>query len=1070
MAGEFIDPQRSQQIDELVRRLQTPPPAEPTTSIARSALGDTALGRVYGAAEDVFSDLYEAPIGVDRKSLGPFIAQTTEDVGGPLGLVKTFNEVLLRGTAVAGDFGLRAVAGTVLGGLAAVGQAAQELGMSQTNANRLIRDLLGGLDALAVGALSAPARIARGAAGRAARRAARKRAEAPKAAPVVEAAEPSVPADHIRLYRGVGQNLGDDPSLPFFTTSKQKAATYGEVAYVDVPRTKESMARFAQGHGGPDEFVTDASEVIKSLKPLTAKPPPSTVLEAADVLRRAEESGALDRAIATLPMAEQATARQKLKSVYENATEGLEARLGVPLREAVAEATVIEQEVSGAVARATEEFLSLGQVRLDPGRKVSDQMYELLLTDRLGGEEFFRVLDKHKLKVEDMATLWGGRPSAWGRQLNALSLLRKRFSGGSLAEWEEARRASGLDAFGRVRPMWQRGTSVWRALLVSQLATAVRNAEVQGARVGLDVMQHAMDRQVRRVFLPRHARSGSPTEDFAVMLRLAHSVKTKKLVDRILGPHPAEWDSLFLRYSSDVAGKTGGVPKGASPAMRAMAGAERSAHFLNFANRGQEWFFRRGIFAGSLDRKLAQRGLDLDEIVKSNRLGAIRKEELHGAIEEALEFTFAKNFNPFSRKRTERVAASFVDLVNNIPGAAVAVPFPRFMMNSLKFQWEWSPFGALKYLSKSERAAFRKGDVKRMSRATIGLGLFLTAWQLRERGYIGERWYKIKFDPDDPNSKTFDARVFFPLAVHLFAADLLGRAQEGTIGDIEPNDIARGILSMGVRAGAGVAIVDNFLELLFGTSGDPDEAWRRLKEKGGALVGETLAGFATPLQQLRDLVAEFDEEERVVRFAGTRPMIDPTLNKIPFLSRLLPEAESPTRGDPMLRESLDFGLGELPRPFNFLQLLESRQFSGLSTRTPNPAERELGRLGFRYRDVLPTTGDRIADQLVARHLGPLVEDALGRIVAGQVPAIADYNTRSPAVQSEILKQVLNSLHEVAFARAAMDDPEMFRPILMRRALSRRQQRILQEQQELRQQQQAPAGREGEEVIGVEKVR
>ncbi len=45
-------------------------------------------------------------------------------------------------------------------------------------------------------------------------------------------------------------------------------------------------------------------------------------------------------------------------------------------------------------------------------------------------------------------------------------------------------------------------------------------------------------------------------------------------------------------------------------------------------------------------------------------------------------------------------------------------------MNSLKFSFEFSPLGVLKLLAKQERAAFAKGDVKAISRATVGsLGL-----------------------------------------------------------------------------------------------------------------------------------------------------------------------------------------------------------------------------------------------------------------------------------------------------------------------------------------------------------
>lgn len=79
---------------------------------------------------------------------------------------------------------------------------------------------------------------------------------------------PPVAEDHVRLFRGTGSNLGEPASGQgvFFTTDAAKAARYGVVSYVDVPNTRESMARFAAGHGGGDEFVTEDRAVISGLR------------------------------------------------------------------------------------------------------------------------------------------------------------------------------------------------------------------------------------------------------------------------------------------------------------------------------------------------------------------------------------------------------------------------------------------------------------------------------------------------------------------------------------------------------------------------------------------------------------------------------------------------------------------------------------------------------------------------------------------------------------------------------------------------------------------------------------
>lgn len=79
---------------------------------------------------------------------------------------------------------------------------------------------------------------------------------------------PPVAGDHVRLFRGTGNNLGAAASGQpvFFTTDPVKAARYGLVSYVDVPNTRESMARFATGHGGAGELVTEDRAVISGLR------------------------------------------------------------------------------------------------------------------------------------------------------------------------------------------------------------------------------------------------------------------------------------------------------------------------------------------------------------------------------------------------------------------------------------------------------------------------------------------------------------------------------------------------------------------------------------------------------------------------------------------------------------------------------------------------------------------------------------------------------------------------------------------------------------------------------------
>lgn len=75
----------------------------------------------------------------------------------------------------------------------------------------------------------------------------------------------------LRLYRGEkpGQAAfqGSGMTGGWFTTDPAKAKLYGDVKYVDV--TREDMKHFVQGHGGPDEWVTDNKKFAAKSRGIT---------------------------------------------------------------------------------------------------------------------------------------------------------------------------------------------------------------------------------------------------------------------------------------------------------------------------------------------------------------------------------------------------------------------------------------------------------------------------------------------------------------------------------------------------------------------------------------------------------------------------------------------------------------------------------------------------------------------------------------------------------------------------------------------------------------------------------
>lgn len=682
-------------------------------------------------------------------------------------------------------------------------------------------------------------------------------------------------------------------------------------------------------------------------------------------------------------------------------------RLGV--KDGLTEARFAMQ-IKQNVKEAAEELLVRGDVRLDPNRLVKDQVMELLQTNRIGGPEFRDTLKRHGVTVDEFSNMWGVDTTKAARELNLLSQLRaktKQLYGNATPEELEILRQSGMDYEAHAKGFWTRLNNVWRGSLTSQLSTAVRNFETQVGRVGIDVLQKGLDAGLQRL-IPNAPRNAHPTDGFATILRVFQRDKTGKMADDILGRFPKEHQDLYMRYSSDLNRSGAGTD--------AMARAEKTVELLNWANRFQEYAIRNAVFVSELDVALRAKNKNLQKIISENKVGSIDRADIQKAVDRALEMTWGKDFSPFA-EGAEGVAGKFIRFVNSVPFVTNAVvPFPRFLMNAIKFQFEFSPLGFLKLLSKEERAAVAKGETQTISRALIGTGMLLTAMQFRDSEYAGEKFYEFRL----PGGEIIDMRPYNPFVSYLFVADVVQRAQSGTLSSLTVKDIAMGLLSTNIRAGAGLYIVDNIIENFAGV----DTSEKGL-QAGKGLAGSVLSGFLVPIQQLRDVYVDLTNwlgsgQESIIRDTKDAPFSGPFLEKIPFATRDFPEVESPTREEPIRR---------------FMPTV--KQVTGLGIKEPkNPAERELDRLGFARGEISPSTGNPEADRLINKHLGPMVEQVASAFVETDF-----YQDATNEVKGGLLREVMLGLRHQAVNAARQENPELMLKIHLEGIPRRRRQML-----------------------------
>jgi len=644
------------------------------------------------------------------------------------------------------------------------------------------------------------------------------------------------------------------------------------------------------------------------------------------------------------------------------------------------------------IVAAAEDLFTRGGVQRNPQQLISDQILEFILQERMPLPEMQQVLQQHGLGFSELGeTLFrpGVRDAA--RRLGDLGNLAQKLNraglGGDLLP-----RIATADANLRAQAWWQRATNIWRGALVTQLATSVRNFTTQVSRLGLDSLDQGLQAGLQKAF--RAPVTASPVEGMDALMRTlwpAKAVNTKRQVDAVLEAFPSQANHLFFNYSSDLLNKVQGQATG-SVGDRLLTAGENAVHVLNTVNRFQEYLVRRASFAANLDRSIrATPGMTLEKVLASGKIDAIPAADVSRAVEKALELTFSR------QPAYGGPGWKFLQAVNGIPLANIVVPFPRFMLNGLRFMWEFSPAGPLGLLtSKSERAALAAGDMRLLSRGAIGSAMLGAAYLFRESDLAGEKWYEIK----TPDGRTIDTRAYNPFAAYLFIGDMVKRLRNGTLFHPDTKAIIQTLTGANLRAGAGLEIVDRALE---GFSGI--ESWDQFMRQAGKTAGETVGGLLTPLQQISDAIGQFDPEHRIVRNTDMAGFFGGLQRRIPFAQTQLPAAYSPAQKGPLTREDPVI-----------------RQLTGVSVvKAKNPAQKELDRLQFLRSEIVSSSGNREFDNLVFKYMGELVDEELSPFV--QRPY---YRNLPDRARGEFLRGKLAPLRLAARKKAAAERPDLYR--------------------------------------------
>lgn len=660
----------------------------------------------------------------------------------------------------------------------------------------------------------------------------------------------------------------------------------------------------------------------------------------------------------------------------------------------------LQLDITKKITEAADKFFKEENIILDKKKPISLQLQELWQSGQYDIPTIIRrIAEDNKITYEQFTNFLYPSIRASAQELNAYSQLAKRYK-----EMLDPTNSfdTGTGTLGTIK----RADNIRKGVLVTRLATSVRNYVSQTTRLGLETLQSGLDlalQQAIRPFVKDKVKfdkgAVSPLSNFQGLVNnftqwnplggFKKHKEIKSLTNKVLENFPKEKDRLFLNYASDVKSYAG--VKGKKDLLGKVEGA---VDLLNIVNKTQEYITRRAVFLARLDESIKANGKfynnkTLEQLRKDGELNLLRSSDITVAIDKALETTFSKDFN-ISKGGFDAFAGRIIEIINNAPFLLTnIIPFPRFLMNAIKFQYDYSPLGILSFLSKGARAELSRGNTSVLSKATLGTGMILAGYALRNQPYAGEKWYEFKV-----GDRTVDTRGYNPFAAYLFLGDVIKRYQEGTLRNLDVKGIAS--VLFGVRGTTGVYIVDSLINYFT----DPKLNKETIVDGLQKLLGETLAGYLTPFQNFTDVYAQFFPEARAVKETGGSEFTGAFTRRFPGSD--LPTLTSPT--------SYIIDANGIPRAAPiYKQDPLLTQVTGLTFMPPkNPAEKELDRLGFDYREIFRSTGIPELDRAYKDKLAVSIGFGLSSIVS-----TPEYQNMTDSFKSLIVKKSLEKFKKEA---------------------------------------------------------
>lgn len=552
------------------------------------------------------------------------------------------------------------------------------------------------------------------------------------------------------------------------------------------------------------------------------------------------------------------------------------------------------------------------------------------------------------------------------------------------------------DAHEDVQEIWKAYTEIFKALNPKQIKELFNNFK-KTRSIGESTI-YAKHKQVVGMLERFHPEIHSklfarPMQDYTI--KMGNIGKQIDLAEKQLLPRIKDKNKR-RDYQNQLATMRRRYDREFEKKMKLVKGPEIAYDFLLQPLQFSEFLFRRPMFVMWLNIELRNQGIDLKKVISNTNkyegkrmspaewkalspdermtFKKIPEDVIKSALNKALELTYA--YDPEDVKSApimERAASHAIDAIAWMgPLLPLGEMFPRAMYNGAMALYNYGPLPFI-FMGDSKspinRALFPKFDVdpktqekyrtnpasladwERVGKALGGSVLYMALFALKRM--IGDdqaNWYEIPipFTKNDKGQRKYiDIRSYKPISEMYHLVDLVDRIATGRFDAHKLGDELLEIYTGMKRVDASPDTFDILNAVADMWAGEDTNA-RVEAAKVGA--GRDMSIYLTPFINLRDMYAQFDDEQNKARDLRGTGFMGPFIDKLPWFSKSLPAARSPLYP------------GELP-----ISEAPALKLAGIKLQSQqNYMGQEFARMGINIRDYLGKDPDPVIDREQSR--------------------------------------------------------------------------------------------------------